>query len=81
MNTLVTNDLFSDFIECKYRAYLKITGATEPKSDLLDVSGRLRERYHSQAREHLLGVIADGRNDAHPGDDNPPHINLFVSSV
>ena len=54
MKTLVTNELFLDFIECRYRGYLKITGASGPKSDLVDVSGRLREGYHSQAREHLL---------------------------
>src|SRR6266852_4117340 len=54
MKTLVTNELFSDFIECRYRGDLKVTGARGPKSDLVDVSGRLREDYHSQAREHLL---------------------------
>lgn len=59
MKTLITNELFLDFIECRYRGYLKITGATEPKSDLLDVSVRLRERYHSQAREHLLRAYRD----------------------
>jgi len=26
-----------------------------------------------QARQHLLRVVADGRDDAHPGDDDPPH--------
>jgi len=59
MKTLITNELFLDFIECRYRGYLKITGATEPKSDLLDVSGRLRQGYHSQAREHLLRAYRD----------------------
>jgi predicted RecB family nuclease len=59
MKTLITNELFLDFIECKYRGYLKITGATEPKSELLDVSVRLREEYHSQAREHLLRAYRD----------------------
>ena len=59
MKTLITNELFLDYIECRYRGYLKITGATEPKSDFLDVSGILRERYHSQAREHLLRAYRD----------------------
>ncbi|SPE29774.1 transposase [Candidatus Sulfopaludibacter sp. SbA6] len=59
MKTLVTNELFLDFLECRYRGYLKITGASEPKSDLVDVSGRLRESYHSQAREHLLRAYRD----------------------
>jgi predicted RecB family nuclease len=59
MKTLVTNELFSDFIECRYRGYLKITDATEPKSDLVDLSRKLRDGYHSQAREYLLRVYRD----------------------
>ncbi|HYL74780.1 MAG TPA: IS66 family transposase [Bryobacteraceae bacterium] len=59
MKTLITNELFSDFVECRYRGYLKITGASGPTSDLIDVSGRLREGYHSQAREHLLRTYRD----------------------
>ena len=59
MKTLITNELFLDFIECKYRGYLKITGATEPQSDLLDVSVRLSAAYHRQAREHLLRSYRD----------------------
>jgi len=59
MKTLITNELFSDFIECRYRGYLKITGASGSKSDLVDVSGRLLESYHSQAREHLLRAYRD----------------------
>jgi hypothetical protein len=60
MKTLVTSELFSDFIECRYKAYLKITGANGQKPDLVDVSGRLRESYHSRAREHLLRAYNDG---------------------
>ena len=59
MKTLVTSELFSDFIECRSRAYLKITGAKGQKSDLVDVSGRLHENYHRQAREHLLRACQD----------------------
>jgi predicted RecB family nuclease len=59
MKTVVTDELFSDFIECRYRGYLKITGANGPQSNLVDVSGRLREGYHSQAREHLLRAYPD----------------------
>jgi predicted RecB family nuclease len=54
MKTLVTNELFLDFIECRYRGYLKITGASGSTSDLIDVPDRLLEGYHSQAHEHLL---------------------------
>src|SRR5260370_29537628 len=60
MKTLITNELFSDFIECRYRGYLKIIGANEPKSHLFEVSApRLCEGYHSQAREHLLQAYRD----------------------
>jgi hypothetical protein len=59
MKTLITNELFLDFVECRYRGYLKITGASGPKSGLVEVSGRLRESYHSQAREHLLQAYRD----------------------
>ncbi len=59
MKTVVTSELFLDFIECRYRGYLKLTGATGQKSDLVDLSGRLQEGYHSQAREHLLRVYRD----------------------
>ena len=59
MKTLVTNELFSDFIECRYRGYLKITDAAGPKSDLVDLSRKLRDGYHSQAREYLLRVYRD----------------------
>ena len=59
MKPLITNELFLDFIECRYRGYLKITGATELQSGLLEAPDRFRERYHSQAREHLLRAYTD----------------------
>jgi predicted RecB family nuclease len=59
MKTLVTSELLSDFIECRYRAYLKISGANGQKSDVVNASERLRESYHSQAREHLLRAYHD----------------------
>src|SRR5215469_11028500 len=30
----------------------------------------------AQARQYFLGVVADGRDDAHPGDDDPFHACL-----
>jgi len=54
MNTLVTNELFMDFIECPYRGYLRLTGALGRQTDFVELSERLRESYHSRAREHLL---------------------------
>lgn len=54
MNTFVTNELFMDFIECPYRGYLRLTGALGRQTDFVELSERLRESYHSRAREHLL---------------------------
>jgi hypothetical protein len=66
MKALITNELFSDFIECRYRGYLKILGASEPKSHLLEVSARPSEGYHSQAREYLLRAYRDaGKRGVH----------------
>src|SRR4030095_13383994 len=59
MKALITNELCSYFIECRYRGYLKTMGASEPKSHLLEVSARLSEGYHSRAREHLLRAYRD----------------------
>jgi predicted RecB family nuclease len=59
MNTLVTNELFMDFIECPYRGYLRLTGASGRQTDFAELSERLRESYHSRARDHLLRVYRD----------------------
>jgi predicted RecB family nuclease len=59
MKALITNELYSDFIECRYRGYLKTTDASEPKSHVIEVSARLSEAYHTQAREHLLRGYRD----------------------
>jgi hypothetical protein len=38
MNTLVTNELFMDFIECPYRGYLRLTGALGRQTDFVELS-------------------------------------------
>src|ERR1035438_135826 len=43
MNTLITNELFMDFIECPYRGYLRLTGAIGRQTDFVELFGRLRE--------------------------------------
>ena len=59
MNTPVTNELFGDFIECPYRGYLRLTGALGRRTDFVELSERLRESYHSRAREHLMRIYRD----------------------
>ena len=58
MTRLITNELLSDSIECKYRAYLKLTGTTgqRPPEDL---RSQLVNDYHIQARDHLLRAYRD----------------------
>jgi hypothetical protein len=34
-----------------------------------------------EARKDFLGVVTDGRDDAHPRDDNPPHDRLACRYV
>ena len=33
----------------------------------------------AQRRQHFLRIVADGRDDAHPGDDDASHVRLFSS--
>jgi predicted RecB family nuclease len=59
MNTLVTNELFMDFIECPYRGHLKLSGALGRQTDFVEMSQRLQESYQGRAREHLFEVNRD----------------------
>ena len=54
IKTKITTELIVDFFECRYRVYLKLTGATRQDSDLAELSTALQEDYHTKAREHLL---------------------------
>jgi predicted RecB family nuclease len=56
MNTLITNDLFLDFVKCRYRGYLKLTGARGQTTDLMELQRSVREDYHTRAREHLSEI-------------------------
>jgi hypothetical protein len=49
--------------------------ATEAKIDI--ILGGIDARFGStQAFEHLIGGVANGGHDAHPGDDDTPHGDL-----
>jgi len=47
-----------------------------------ELGGLLRTRNARlrlvEARKHFLGVVTDGRDNAHPRDDNPPHVRLAL---
>jgi len=58
MARLITNELLSDFVECKYRAYLKLTDTTDGKPPD-GLRSQVVSDYHIQARDHLLQVYRD----------------------
>lgn len=53
-----TNELFSDFLECTYRVYLKLAGATGKKSEHENLHSQLAQAYHTKVRDHLLRVYS-----------------------
>ena len=50
----ISNDLFRDFLQCKYKAYLKISGKCGQKSDYEKLDIQLSEEYRRLATDHLL---------------------------
>jgi hypothetical protein len=54
MTIPISNDLFRDFLHCKYKAYLKIGGKCGQKSDYENLYNHLSEDYHRLANDHLL---------------------------
>ncbi|MFQ5493728.1 MAG: hypothetical protein ACE5DX_06250 [Candidatus Dojkabacteria bacterium] len=54
MKVRITNELFSDFAECKYKAYIKLTGKCGQKSEFEEFRNQQLQQYHAQARQHLL---------------------------
>lgn len=54
MKVRITNKLFLDFVECKYKAYIKLTGKCGQKSEFEEFRNQQLQQYHAQARQHLL---------------------------
>lgn len=54
MNVSVSGDLFSDFLKCKYKAYLKLNDKSGQIADFERQHIRLLEEYRNGAEEHLL---------------------------
>ncbi len=50
----ISNDLFRDFLNCKYKAFLKISGRSGQKSDYENLQAALLQDYRHQAEKHLL---------------------------
>ena len=64
----ISNDLFRDFLYCKYKAHLKISGKCGQKSDYEKLAIQLSDEYRRIATNHLLRSrsnteICQNRND------------------
>ncbi|MCX7424571.1 MAG: IS66 family transposase [Planctomycetia bacterium] len=54
MTIVISNDLFSNFLECKYKAYLTLAGRSGHKSDYENLQDGLLHDYRKGAEQHLL---------------------------
>ena len=57
---LITNQLFTGFLECKYKAYLISTGKFGSKSNFENIQIELFNDYRCRARQHFLKRFGDG---------------------
>ena len=54
MNALISNDIFRDFLCCKYKAYLNLAGEVGHPSDFEKLQAALLQQYRCRAENHLL---------------------------
>ena len=78
MKTLVTNELFPDFIECRYRGFLKITDATGrpieealPGHQHFELVGSCRTRIQHQSVGNLQTMAGAGSQRQKSREGNP----------
>jgi hypothetical protein len=50
----ITNELYVDFLKCKYKAYLKVTGVSGTTSDYHELEVTLKTNFTTRAKQHLL---------------------------
>ena len=50
---LITNEVFNDFLKCKYKTYQKLQGKQETKSDYELLQIELEENYKKQFLERI----------------------------
>jgi predicted RecB family nuclease len=70
----ITNDLFRDFLNCKYKAFLKINGKCGQKSDYENLQVALLRDYRHQAEQRLLHSL---HPDA-PVEHNPVSLSEAI---
>jgi hypothetical protein len=57
MTHLISTELFAAFLNCKYKAYLKVTGVTGSVSEYEIMETSLEEEYRRRASRHLLQSV------------------------
>ena len=64
----ISNDLYRDFLNCKYKAFLKISGKCGQKSDYESLQAALLWDYRRQAEERLLRSLPSTEISTNPPD-------------
>lgn len=54
MSVPISDSLFLDYLQCEYKAYLKLSGESGVRNDFEKVQDKKHAEYRQQAREHLL---------------------------
>ncbi|UCE53475.1 MAG: TM0106 family RecB-like putative nuclease [Desulfobacterales bacterium] len=54
MSYLITNEIFSDYLNCKYKVFLKFTGKTATKTEYEKLQKRLLQKYRQYVRKSLI---------------------------
>lgn len=57
MSTSITTELFADFLNCKYKAFLKATGTPGTTSDFQQLETTLQQDFAQRARQHLTCLL------------------------
>ena len=66
MTVSICNELFCDFLHCKYKAYLKLTGNSGQKSDYEKLQEALLGEYRSRTEEHFLHSLRVPTTERNP---------------
>lgn len=57
MNILITTELYSDFLNCRYKAFLKATAMPGTASEFQALESTLQTEFAERARQHLRGSL------------------------
>ena len=55
--TSITTELFADFLNCRYKAFLKATGTLGTISEFQGLETTLQQKYAQRAQQHLFGSL------------------------